>query len=73
MKSTLETKLRKAVTILRRTGKGITESRKVKFLRMKLGITVPHSEDEPKITLNIPLLLWKNKIILGDISKTVKT
>ena len=50
MKSTLERRLRKAVTILRRTGQGITESMKVKFLSNKVGDTEPHSEDESKIT-----------------------
>ena len=37
MKSTLERRLRKAVTILRRTGEGITESMKVEFLSNKVG------------------------------------
>lgn len=37
MKSTLERRLRKAVTVLRRTGEGITESMKVKFLSNKVG------------------------------------
>lgn len=71
----LERRLRKAVNVLRRTGEGITESMKVKILVMKLRITEPHSEDESKIApqYNFLLLLWKNKIILGDISKTVIT
>ena len=48
MKSTLETKLGKAITILRRTGKGVTEARKVQFLSNEVGDTLPHSEDGQK-------------------------